>query len=89
MRGTVTKCVTGHISLIQEERFRLIDATGRGFLFTLDAAATAAMPDLWHAYHTRLPVTVHYEGEPDLKTGVAHNVSLAAAPVVIGEKNDG
>ena len=58
--------VRGIIILVQEDRFRLEDAQGHGFLFILGRQAGASMRDLHRWSESRIPVTVQYEGPPDL-----------------------
>jgi len=66
--------MAGRIIIVQEERFRLLNNTGQGFLFSLSHAARITQQDLqrWHAADT--PVTVHYQGEPNLASGIAHEI---------------
>jgi hypothetical protein len=65
--------VRGVVTVIQEDRFRLEDERGRGYLFTLGRAAGASVRDL-HLWSARnVPITVQYEGPPDLG-GVAVKV---------------
>jgi hypothetical protein len=58
--------VRGVITIIQEHRFRLEDDLGRGYLFTLgwEAGATIRHLSVWS--EQQIPVTVEYEGPPDL-----------------------
>ncbi len=69
------KTVNGHITVVQEERFRLTSDDGQGFLFTLARSANtdAAALHRFHKDHTA--VVVHYAGEPDLSSGVAHEIT--------------
>lgn len=58
--------VQGVITIIQEDRFRIEDGLGRGYLFTLGRRAGASVREL-HAWNEqRAVVTVIYEGPPDL-----------------------
>jgi hypothetical protein len=58
--------IQGQITIVQEDRFRLLDEQGRGFLFTLGRKSGLSARDL-HAWNrARTPVTVQYEGPPDL-----------------------
>ncbi len=74
-----SKHVTGHISRVQEERFCLVDDSGKGFLFDLSHNANIGAADLWSLYRARVPVAVAYEGESDEASGVAHTVRRAEA----------
>lgn len=58
--------VRGVITIVQEDRFRLQDSLGRGYLFTLGRGAGATIQDLhlWEAQ--QVLVCVDYEGPPDL-----------------------
>jgi hypothetical protein len=65
---------TGRITQVQEERFRLIEPDGRGFLFTLAHNANVSAEDLHSLLRRGTEVRVHYEGEPDLDSAVARTV---------------
>ena len=69
-----TSTVQGQIIAVQEMRFRLLTADGRGFLFTLSHSARADADDLhrWHQRDSILRVT--YNGEPGLDTSIARAV---------------
>jgi hypothetical protein len=58
--------VEGVVTLVQEDRFRLEDDRGRGYLFTL-WYASGVSPDLldrWSGCRAR--IAVEYRGAPDL-----------------------
>ena len=67
----------GVITLIQEQRFRVEDSLGRGYLFTLGKAAGASTSDLYTWSGQKVPVTVDFEGPPDLGA-IAVNVRASA-----------
>jgi hypothetical protein len=71
-----TSTVQGRIITVQEMRFRLLTADGRGFLFTLSHRARADTDDLhrWHQRDSHVRVT--YSGEPGLDSGIARAVDL-------------
>jgi len=71
-----TNTVQGRIIAVQEMRFRILTADGRGFLFTLSHRARADTSDLhrWHRYDSAVRVT--YSGQPGLDSGVARAVAL-------------
>ncbi len=56
----------GVITIVQEDRFRLEDALGRGYLFTLGRKVALSLQDLQNFSRGRTPVTVEFEGAPDL-----------------------
>jgi hypothetical protein len=58
--------VRGAITVVQEDRFRLEDALGHGFLFILGRRAGASMADLHRWSDGQVAVAVQYEGPPDL-----------------------
>jgi hypothetical protein len=58
--------VRGIITIVQEDRLRLEDEQGHGYLFTLGRKAGASMADLHRWSEGRVTVAVHYEGPPDL-----------------------
>lgn len=66
-------CVRGVITLLQEDRFRVEDADGHGYLFTLGWEAGITVEDLSMFSEEKTPVTVEYQGSPDLG-GVANRV---------------
>jgi hypothetical protein len=58
--------VQGLVTIVQEDRFRLADAQGRGYLFKLGKKSGVSMDDL-HAWRQgAVPVRVQYHGPPDL-----------------------
>lgn len=58
--------VRGIVTVIQEHRFRLEDEQGRGYLFTLGWESGTSIQDLATWSEQRIPVTVTYQGTPDL-----------------------
>jgi hypothetical protein len=56
----------GVVTVVQEDRFRLQDADGRGYLFTLGKRAAVSARDLHGWSAGQVPVTVAYQGTPDL-----------------------
>jgi hypothetical protein len=71
--------IRGKITLVQEDRFRLEDALGRGYLFTLGRGLGVGLQQLqtWSARHAVLEV--EYAGAPDLG-GLAVNVREVVSP---------
>lgn len=72
-----TQTVRGRITIVQEERFRMITEGGQGFLFTLGNSIRSSADDLRRFRDAQTPVVVEYSGEPNLSTGVAHAVRAA------------
>jgi hypothetical protein len=68
------RSLTGHVSLVQEQRFRLITDDGQGFLFTLARKAPLQLSDLQHLQKSHVRVRVEYTGEPNTKSGVVDAV---------------
>jgi hypothetical protein len=68
---------TGHISVVQEERFRLITDDGAGLLLTLSRKANASPDDLCKFHQANTRVRVEYEGEPNMPSGIARRVARA------------
>jgi len=68
------KSKKGHIILVQEDRFRMVDDLGRGYLFTLSHKARTGEKDLRDWHNSNMNVIVRYSGDPNLATGVAHEV---------------
>jgi hypothetical protein len=56
----------GTITLVQEDRFRLEDDLGRGYLFTLGRGNGVGLRQLHAWCHDGLTVEVEYRGAPDL-----------------------
>lgn len=56
--------VVGRITIVQEDRIRVLDDDGRGYLLVVArGAARARRLEEWRDLGTRLEV--HYTGEPD------------------------
>ncbi len=74
MAGAGARIATGIIAVVQEERFRLVTDSGQGLLLTLGNNLWVNSGDLcrWHDQGTR--VSVEYEGEPNLVSGVARAI---------------
>jgi hypothetical protein len=64
----------GTIVVVQEERFRLLTASGQGLLLTLARTANATRSDLLRWQRARTPLFVAYSGEPNLASGVAQRL---------------
>jgi hypothetical protein len=64
--------VEGRITIVQEDRFRLEDATGRGYLFILGRKSGVSSQELndWRA--GCVPISVDYEGAPDMGAVARH-----------------
>jgi hypothetical protein len=58
--------LSGVITIIQEDRFRLEDERGRGYLFTLSWRSGVASEDLFGWSGRKATVTVDYQGAPDI-----------------------
>ena len=58
--------VEGRITIVQEDRFRLEDAEGRGYLLILDRRSGVTMQDLNNWRDGSCPVIAEFEGAPDL-----------------------
>jgi hypothetical protein len=71
---------SGHITVVQEERFRLLTDGGQGLLLTLAHGAGADAADLARYLAEHAHVTVEYRGEPNLASGVALAVRPDAPP---------
>jgi hypothetical protein len=58
--------IRGTVTVVQESRFRVQDAQGRGYLFTLGRKSGVSLTDLHRWHDSKVPITVRYEGAPDL-----------------------
>ncbi|MFP5213337.1 MAG: hypothetical protein ACLGPL_08160 [Acidobacteriota bacterium] len=74
MPSSEKKILKGYIVLVQEDRFRIVDDTGRGYLLTLSVHAGASQTDLEHWSLSGERLIVEYEGEPNLESGIAREV---------------
>lgn len=72
-----SKTVSGHITVVQEERFRLVTDTGQGLLLTLSNHAGLDADDLCRFRDAGTRVVVRYDGEPNLESAVARSVRAA------------
>jgi hypothetical protein len=70
--------VIGHITLIQEQRFRLISDNGRGFIFTISRKSAVRLAELQQLLQFHTTVRVEYSGAPNTRSGVADAVRLLA-----------
>ncbi len=68
--------VSGLITAVQEERFRLLTDAGNTFLFTLSRHAPLSGQDLCQLHETNRRVAVQYEGSPDLASAYAYAVTV-------------
>lgn len=73
------KQITGYITIVQEDRFRLTTDDGRGLLFTLISSARAKRGSLRDFCDRHCRVDVEYQGEPDYEDGVATLVQPSVA----------
>jgi hypothetical protein len=71
------KQVTGRVTIVQEQRFRLTLPTGQSYLLALHHAANVAPEDLRTFQHERTDVVVEYSGDPGLASASAHRVCAA------------
>jgi hypothetical protein len=80
MAGTKSKQAIGHITIVQEQRFRLLTEEGQGFLFSVSHTCPLDPVDLDGLREKHSPVVVEYEGEPDLATAIAYRVRAIPFP---------
>ncbi len=71
----MAKQLRGRIVLVQEERFRLEEASGRNVLLTLAHNANAPIRQIEQWKDEKREVRVTYEGEPELENGVAKKIA--------------
>lgn len=74
MANSQARTVQGRITVVQEQRFRLVTEDGHGLLFTLGNSLRYGAEDLRRFHAAQTPVVVEYSGEPNLQSGVAHVV---------------
>lgn len=66
----------GHITLVQEERFRLLAESERSLLFTLSHKANVGAAELRRFKELATPVQVEYAGEPGLESAAVYKVDV-------------
>ena len=69
-----TRYLAGHITVVQEERFRLTTEDGRSFLFVLDRKSPVQIAAVRRLQKAHTPVRVEYSGEPNTGSGIAQLV---------------
>jgi hypothetical protein len=70
--------VTGRITLVQEERFRLVSGDDRAFVFTTSRKSPLCLADLQHLLKSYETIRVEYSGVPNTCSGIADAVALVA-----------
>lgn len=58
--------VQGVMTIVQEDRVRLVDGLGRGYLFVIGKRVRLTPAALWALVRDQRLVTIVYQGEPDL-----------------------
>ena len=71
MSAGTRRRLQGRIILVQEDRFRLLDDSGRGCLFTLSHKSGIDQWDLERLRDADARVEIEFDGEPNLDSGVA------------------
>jgi hypothetical protein len=74
---------SGHITAVEEARFRLLTDDGHTLLLTLSRHAPLSGQDLCQLQQANSHVHVEYEGSPNLTSAIAHVVTeskLAGPP---------
>jgi hypothetical protein len=66
--------LTGRITVVQEERFRLTTEDGRSFLFVLDRKSRVPISAVRRLQKTQSQVRVEYSGELNTGSGIAQVV---------------
>ncbi len=72
-----TRQARGHLTHVQEQRFRVATTDGPSLLLTLAHDAPVDASDLQRWLRERATVVVEYEGEPGLDSGMARAVRRA------------
>lgn len=68
--------IRGHIILVQEDRFRLVDEQGKSYMFGLAHNSGVNGEDLLNWSKAQADLSIEYEGEPEVDSGVAHSVRI-------------
>lgn len=74
--GTGKRVLRGRLTLVQEERFRVVSEAGRAYLLVLAHDSAVSADDLREWYRSGSRVCVEYEGEPNLEDGVAVSLNI-------------
>jgi hypothetical protein len=69
--------VVGHITIVQEDRFRLVTDDGRGLLLTLKHNAGVTDEALRRLRDDQQRVAVNYDGEADFEDGIVSHLEIA------------
>jgi hypothetical protein len=72
-----SKQARGHLTHVQEQRFRVATTGGPSLLLTLAHDAPVNADDLQQWLREGATVVVDYQGEPGLDSGTAHAVRRA------------
>ncbi len=73
-REITMRTMTGYITSVQEERFRLLTDDGRGLLLTLHHNCPLSNRDLRRLEQANARIMVEFDGEPGLASAVAYCV---------------
>ena len=73
--GSSRTRVGGRVTVVQEQRFRLISDDDRSLLLTLAHDANLGGADLCRLRDDAVHVVVEYSGEPGLASAVAYRVT--------------
>jgi hypothetical protein len=68
--------LTGYITVVQEERFRIVTDDGRGFLLTLARGADSSAAELEQLRNAHVRVRVSASGNPNTASGLAHDIEM-------------
>jgi hypothetical protein len=64
----------GHITVVQEERFRIVTEDGRGFLLTLGRDADVTDAELKQFQRNQIRMRIEYDGKPNTASGLAQKI---------------
>lgn len=75
--GKAVKKAEGHITLVQEDRFRITTSGGQSILLTLAHNASPSIEDLLDWYEKGTHVTVEFTGDEGFESATAHTIKNA------------
>jgi hypothetical protein len=74
MGNAKVKRLRGRILVVQEDRFRLVSAFGKGYLLTLSHQTKVSEQDLQNWHKADCEVIVEYDGLPNLASGMVQDI---------------
>jgi len=71
------RVLAGYVTVVQEQRFRLLTDNGRACLFTLGRKSSLQPAALRRIQKSRSRIWIDYSGEPNTASAVVHEIRSA------------